>query len=122
MKTNTKNTRPTKPNHDEAVTEQLQRFRQLVETLGEKFLKLMADYDDVLCYMKDELQIYNDDIGLYSDIHKSSKLTLGLLALEGLGPMRSTGNRLDALPRLLGHTFKPSGLFMVDIPDEDIPF
>ena len=121
MKTTTKNTHSTKPNRDEAVTEQLKQFRQQVETLGEKFLNLLADYDDVLCYMKDELQIYNDDIGLYSYAHKSSKLTLGLLALEGLGPLHSSGNQLHTLPRLLGHTPRSSHRYLSELDDE-VPF
>lgn len=120
MKSTTKK-KPIAADQDEAVTEQLQRFRQQIETLGEKFLNLLADYDDVLCYMKDELQIYNDDIGLYSYAHKSSKLTLGLLALEGLGPLHSSGNQLHTLPRLLGHTPRSSHRYLSELDDE-VPF
>ena len=121
MKSTVKKQLPTASHQDDALTEQLQRFRQQIETLGEKFLKLLADYDDVLCYMKDELQIYNDDIGLYSYAHKSSKLTLGLLALEGLGPLHSSGNQLHTLPRLLGHTPRSSRRYLSELDDE-VPF
>ena len=121
MKSTAKKQRPTASDQDGAVTDQLQRFRQQIETLGEKFLKLLADYDDVLCYMNDELQIYNDDIGLYSDAHKSSKLILGLLALEGLGPLHSSGNQLHALPRLLGLAPRSSRWILNEL-DAEVPF